>query len=85
MMLTLDKQGRLSIDTFAGSVPVTVNSLEDIHRIIELYEIDFISPVMNEAHKHTSDQKLLSILDEFQLQRAYVLLATTMFRNLPKA
>jgi formyltetrahydrofolate hydrolase len=64
---------------------VEVDTLDDIHRVIEKYQIDFISPEVTEAHKHTQDEKLLNLLKEFHMQRAYVLMAAAMFKQLPEA
>jgi formyltetrahydrofolate hydrolase len=85
MMLTLDTKGRLAVYTSTGSIPLEVDCLDDVHRVIEKYEIDFISPAMNEAHKHTSDERLLDILDQFQLQRSCVLVAASLLKQLPRA
>jgi hypothetical protein len=85
MMLTLDQTGKLAVYTTTGSIPVEVECLEDIHRVIEKYQIDFISPEINEAHMHTTDEKLLGILDQFHMQRAYVIVAAALLRSLPRA
>jgi hypothetical protein len=85
MMLTLDQTGKLAVYTTTGSIPVEVECLEDIHRVIEKYQIDFISPEIKEAHMHTTDEKLLGILDQFHMQRAYVIVAAALLRSLPRA
>jgi hypothetical protein len=85
MMLTLDQMGKLAVTTPTGSFPVEIDCLDDIHRIIEQYEIDFISPEITQAHMYTDDEKLLGILDEFHMQRAYVIAAAAIFKSLPKA
>jgi glycerate-2-kinase len=85
MILTLDRLGQLAVTTPSGSFQVEVDTLEDVHRVIEQYQIDFISPEINEAHMHTSDEKLLGILDQFHMQRAYVIAAAALFRTLPRA
>jgi EAL domain-containing protein (putative c-di-GMP-specific phosphodiesterase class I) len=85
MILTLDQLGQLAVSTPTGSFRVEVDTLDDVHAIIERYQIDFISPEVTEAHMHTQDEKLLGILKEFHMQRAYVIMAATLFKQLPRA
>jgi EAL domain-containing protein (putative c-di-GMP-specific phosphodiesterase class I) len=85
MILTLDQLGQLAVSTPSGSFQVSVESLDDVHAIIEKYQIDFISDEVTEAHMHTDDEKLLNILKEFHLQRAYVIMAAAVLKRLPQA
>ena len=85
MILTLDQLGQLAVSTPTGSFQVVVETLDDVHAIIEKYHIDFISPEVTEAHMYTQDEKLLGILKEFHTQRAYVIMAATLFKQLPQA
>ena len=85
MMLTLDRLGKLMVYTPTGSIPIEVECLDDIHRVIEKYQIDYIAPEMNEPHLYTADEKLLGILDQFHMQRAYGIMAAALVPRLPQA
>lgn len=85
MILTLDQIGQLVVTTSTGSIPIKVECLDDIHRVIEKYQIDYISPEVTEAHRYTNDQHLLAILGEFHMQRACVIAAAALLKTLPKA
>jgi EAL domain-containing protein (putative c-di-GMP-specific phosphodiesterase class I) len=85
MILTLDRLGQLAVSTSTGSFQVEVETLDDVHALIEKYQIDFISPEVTEAHMYTADEKLLGILTEFHMQRAYVIMAAALFKQLPAA
>jgi len=85
MILTLDRLGQLAVTTPTGSFRVEVDTLDDVHKVIEKYQIDYIAPEVNEPHMYTADEKLLGILDQFHMQRAYVVAAAALFRSLPQA
>jgi len=85
MILTLDRLGQLAVTTPTGSFQVEVDTLDDVHKVIEKYQIDYIAPEVNEPHMYTTDEKLLGILDQFHMQRAYVIAAAVLFRSLPQA
>jgi hypothetical protein len=84
MILTLDA-GKITIYTSTGSIPVEVNHLDDIHNVIEKYSIDFVSKEVLEAELWTTDKNLISIIEQFKFQRACVLSAAYMFKELPKS
>lgn len=85
MILTFDSTGVLAVETPTGNIKLEVASLEDIHKAIETYQIDFIAPAVKQPHIHTGDKKLLDILKEFHLQRAQVLMAAAILKQLPQA
>ena len=81
MMLTISKRGELVIESNYQKLPLSINSLEDIHEAMEKYQVDFISPSLDRIDLYVSDKHLATILNQFNYQRLQFKLANIIFKK----
>lgn len=85
MILTIDDSGKLAVFSTGSYAQLNVDTLQGLYDEMYNYDVDFISPTLTEAHLHTNDKTVLSVVKAFQLERVKAMVALHIFKEIPKA
>jgi hypothetical protein len=80
MMLMIDRSGQLAVYGENQLTVLQVNSLSELHRAMEQHNVSFISPTIIDNRKYISDPALLTIIDQFHVERVQLMIQA-MFRT----
>jgi hypothetical protein len=76
-MLMIDRSGQLAIYGENQLTVLHVNSLSELHYAMEQHNVSFISPTITDDRKYISDPALLTIIDQFHVERAQLMIQAT--------